>query len=110
MKTHPPSEPLFPSDRNFSSGAPGDSPAGATNPQSLTLSEDDIAFLCKIGEMAQTGADAETRQRLRRMIAGGLVEPMCGEGRPGEGPGARYQLTGKAERFLAARGVGLNEA
>jgi hypothetical protein len=108
MKTHPPSEPLFSSDRNFSSSA--DSPAGATNPQSMTLSDDDIAFLCKVGEMAQTGADAETRQRLRRMIAGGLVEPLYGEGADGAGMAARYQLTGKAERFLSARGVGPKEA
>jgi len=94
------SEPLFPSDRNFSTTVV----AGATNPQHLTLTDDDIAFLRAVGAFVPTSADAPARQRLRRMVAAGLVEPTCGAA------SAKYQLTGKAERFLEARDAAGKEA
>lgn len=85
--------------------SPPDFPAAALNPQSLTLTDDDISFLCDIGAYVPLDADAGKQRTLERMIASGLVEPM-----EGQETLAKYQLTGKAEKFLAARGVGLNES
>jgi hypothetical protein len=74
-------------------------------PKQDDLSDDDIAFLCEIGEFDVEAASEAKRGRLERMLAQGLIEP--DESALSAG---RYQLTEKAEDFLTARGVGLNEA
>ena len=80
-------------------------PGTADDADGSSLSDDDIAVLCDVGDSFPARAGAAKRQRLERLIAEGFVEPA----RSSKGPG-KYQLTGKAQKFLAERGVGLNES
>jgi len=81
------------------------SPDVSTPRIEVALSDADIAMLCDIGAFSPLEADADRIQRLRRLIAGGFVEPAERTQAP-----AKYQLTAKAQKFLAERGAGLNEA
>jgi hypothetical protein len=80
-------------------------PGTADDADGPSLSDDDIAVLCDVGDSFPARAGAVKRQRLERLIAEGFVEPS----RSSKGP-QKYQLTGKAQKFLAERGVGLNES
>lgn len=75
----------------------------ASAAESDLLSEDDVAFLCDIGEFELT--EDKHPAQLQRLIAAGYVEPANAAQAP-----AKFQLTAKAERILCERGVGLNEA
>jgi len=72
--------------------------------ESNFLSDEDIAFLCDIGEFELPEGSEHTAQ-LRRLIAAGFIEST----NAGQAP-AKFQLTARAEQFLCERGVGLNEA
>ena len=69
------------------------------------LSNAEIALLCDIGTSSPAEADADKTRSLQRMIAEGFVEPAGETQAP-----AKYLLTAKAQKLLAERGVGLNEA
>jgi hypothetical protein len=69
------------------------------------LNDTDIALLCDIGGSSPIDADADQKRRIERLIAEGFLEPASAAQAP-----AKYQLTGKAEKLLTERGVGLNEA
>jgi hypothetical protein len=69
------------------------------------LSDADIALLCDISGPAPIRTDADTALRLKRLLAENFLEPAGAAQAP-----AKYQLTAKAEKLLAERGVGLNEA
>ena len=78
-----------------------DAPAGADD----VLSDDEISLLCDVGDTFPATLTAEKQARLESLIARGFVEPAPADKAP-----SKYQLTGKANKILTARGVGLNEA
>jgi hypothetical protein len=78
-----------------------DAPAGADD----VLSDDEISLLCDVGDTFPATLTAEKQARLESLIARGFVEPAPADKAP-----SKYQLTGKANQILTARGVGLNEA
>jgi hypothetical protein len=69
------------------------------------LSDSDISLLCDIGDSFPVTLSAEKLARLKRLIDRGFVEQASAAQAP-----AKYQLTAKATKILAERGVGLNEA
>lgn len=69
------------------------------------LSDEDVALLCDVGDSFPATLHADERRRLARLLAAGYVA--CAD--PDRAP-EKYQLTAKAEKLLAERGAGLNEA
>jgi hypothetical protein len=72
---------------------------------SAELSDEDIALLSDVGDSFPAPPNADKQKRLSRLMAAGYVE--CAD--PERAP-EKYQLTAKAQRLLAERGAGLNEA
>jgi hypothetical protein len=70
-----------------------------------SLSDDDIAMLCDVEDSFPNTPNAEKMRRLEKLIAAGFVQPASA----GKAP-EKYQLTAKAQKLLADRGAGLNEA
>ena len=79
--------------------------ASAPGTGGAELSNDDIALLCDVGDSFPATPNADDQRRLSRLLAAGYIE-YAGPDRAPE----KYQLTAKAEKLLAERGAGLNEA
>ncbi|MGE3150764.1 MAG: hypothetical protein AB7K04_17075 [Pseudorhodoplanes sp.] len=71
------------------------------------LSNAEIALLCDIGTFSTADASAEATDLIAKLLAEGFIVPATGDD---AARGVEYRLTGKAEKLLTARGVGLNEA
>ena len=68
-----------------------------------TLTDNEIALLCDIGEYDPGKASAAEKRALGRLLSEGYVEPA--PTRPGG-----YKPTAKGVAALGERGAGLNEA
>jgi hypothetical protein len=68
-----------------------------------TLSDTDISILCDVGSGPIANLDEARAKKLKRLNDAGLVKRCHDEMH-------LYTLTGKGERILSERGVGLNEA
>ena len=68
------------------------------------LDDADVAVMCDIGSDAVVDRDASKQARVEDLIARGLV--VRDPGKPGE----KLSLTDQAQKLLAKRGVGINEA
>ena len=66
------------------------------------LTDHEIAILCNVLEGWGPNLNADKRKVIDQLIAKGFVEPA-----DQESP-AKYKLTGKAQRLLAERGVGIS--
>jgi competence protein ComGC len=69
------------------------------------ISDTGIAVMCDIARAAIFDPDANKQAVVDALIAQGLVVE-TGK----SAPGAKYKVTGKGQRELDARGVGVNEA
>lgn len=67
------------------------------------ITNEEIAILCDVAEGRGANFNANKRKILDQLIVKGFVE------RPDQELPAKFELTSKAERLLAERGVGLSE-
>jgi hypothetical protein len=77
----------------------------AQSGEEVELSDSEISLLCDVGDTFPVTLSAEKQARLEWLIERGFVERAPADKAP-----SKYQLTGKANKILTARGVGLNEA
>jgi hypothetical protein len=82
-------------------------PANDNSANDNALTDFDIALLCDIGSYSPDENEPEKKSQVERLLAGGYVE--CSHADMAAA-GAKFMLTGKAEKILADRGVGLNES